>query len=261
MSQVTSKDGTKIAFDKQGEGPPVILVGGAFQYRAFDQRTQELAALLAPRLTVYNYDRRGRGESGESGPWAVEREVEDLAALLAETGPAAAYGMSSGAALIIEAVAAGLPVTKAAFYEAPYIVDDSRPGVPEGFAGELSELVAAGKPGDAVERFMTTVVMAPPEMVQGMRSMPPVWGGFEAVAHTLPYDQTLMGTHGVPAKAADVTVPTLVIDGGASDQWVHSAAEALTKAIPNAERKTLEGQSHDVAPDVLAPVLIDFYTG
>lgn len=261
MSQVTSKDGTKIAFDKQGDGPPVILVGGATQYRALDQRTGELAALLARQLTVINYDRRGRGDSGETPPYSVEREVEDISALITEAGGTAAlFGNSSGATLAIEAIAAGLPVTKLAVYEAPYVVDDSRPPIPDDLAERLAGLVAEDRRGDAVELFMTTVAMAPPEMVGGMRAMP-FWGAFEAVAHTLAYDVALGGDNKVPKAAAAVTVAALVVDGGASPPWLHGAAAALTEALPEGRRRTLEGQAHDVAPDILAPVLAEFFTG
>lgn len=261
MSHVTSKDGTKIAFDKQGDGRPVILIGGATQYRSFDERTRQLAELLAKDVTVINYDRRGRGESGDTEPYATQREIEDLDALIAEAGGSASvFGMSSGAAVALEAAADGLAIDKIAVYEAPYIVDGTRPAVPADFTAQLSELIANDRRGDAVELFMTTVALAPAEMVGGMRAMP-FWGGFEAVAHTLVYDQTFMGTHQLPKRCADVDVPVLVAGGGASPEWMHSAAEALAAALPKAQRKTLDGQAHDVAPDVLAPVLAEFYNG
>jgi pimeloyl-ACP methyl ester carboxylesterase len=257
MSHVTSKDGTRIGYDRQGEGAPVVLVGGAFQYRAFDPRTQELAKLLAESFTVYNYDRRGRGESGDTQPYAVRREIEDLEAVIAAAGDGAyVFAMSSGAVLALRAVAAGLPVSKLAIYEPPFIVDDSRPRVPDGLAEKLSELASAGRPGDAVELFVTAAVALPEEVVAQLRQAP-IWSGFEAVAHTLVYDTSIMGDYLVPA--AWVAVPMLVGEGGASLPWMRNAAAAVADALPNARLHTIEGQQHDVAPDLLAPVLTDFF--
>jgi pimeloyl-ACP methyl ester carboxylesterase len=261
MGQVTSKDGTKIAYDRLGEGPPVILVGGAFQYRSFDPRTQQLATLLAEKLTVIHYDRRGRGDSDDTKPYAVEREVEDLDALIAEVGgSSAAFGMSSGAALVVEAAATGLPITKIAVYEPPYVVGDDRTPVPADLADRLRELVTSGKPGDAVELFLTTAADVPAEFVAPMRDTL-MWPGFEAAAQSLAYDVRLMGDYTVPTdRAAAITVPALVADGGASPAWMRKAAATLAAALPNAKTATLEGQAHDASPELLAPILIDFFT-
>jgi pimeloyl-ACP methyl ester carboxylesterase len=260
MSQVTSRDGTKIAYDQQGEGPPVILVGGAFQYRSFDPRTQQLAGLLAEKFTVIHYDRRGRGESGDTQPYDVRREVEDLGALIAEVGgQAAVFGMSSGAALVIEAAASGLPITKLAVYEPPFIVGDDRSPVPADLAERLSRLVAEGNPGDAVALFLTTAADVPAEFVAPMKDTP-MWSGFEAAAPSLAYDVKLLGDGSVPAdQAAKITIPTLVADGGASPAWMRNAAAALAKALPSSQTATLDGQAHGAAPDLLAPVLISFF--
>jgi pimeloyl-ACP methyl ester carboxylesterase len=261
MSQVTSNDGTKIGYDQQGSGPPVILVGGAFQYRAFDPRTQELATLLAEQLTVINYDRRGRGESTDTSPYAVEREIEDIDALITEAGGSAGvFGMSSGAALALAAAASGSAITKLALYEPPYIVDDSRTPPPAGLARRLADLAASGDPGGAVELFLTTAADVPAEFVGPMRDSP-IWPGFESVAHTLPYDMAVMGGYSVPAgHATAVTVPTLVADGGASPAWMRNAAARVAETLPDAKHYTLDGQSHDVAPAVLAPLLTTFFT-
>ena len=152
MEQVTSKDGTTIAFDRTGEGTPLILVGGAFQYRAIDQRTTELAELLARRFAVIHYDRRGRGDSGDTAPYAKEREVEDLGALVEEAGGSASvFAMSSGGALALDAASHGLDITKLALYEPPFIVDDGRPPLPEDYVTRLERLVSAGRRGAAVE--------------------------------------------------------------------------------------------------------------
>jgi pimeloyl-ACP methyl ester carboxylesterase len=260
MNQVISKDGTVIAFDRSGKGPAVILVGGAFQYRAIDPQTAQLAALLAPHFTVFHYDRRGRGDSLDTHPHTVEREVEDLDALIQEAGGTAAiFGMSSGAALVMKAAARGLAMTKLAFYEPPFNAGDDRARqASENYTRELTALLTEGRRGDAVALAMTTFG-APAEAVAGMRQTP-MWSLFESVAPTLAYDAAIMGDGSVPAeRLASITVPTLVIDGGASPAFMHNAAQAVAHAIPNAKLCTLEGQTHDVAPQALAPVLVEFF--
>ena len=261
MRKVHSKDGTTIAFDQSGEGPAIILVGGAFTDRSQPTLVQ-LAALLAPHFTVINYDRRGRGDSGDTAPYAVECEVEDLEALIVEAGGSAfVCGFSSGAALALEA-ARGLAITKLALYEPPFIVDGSRPPLPQDFATQLKELASSGRRGDAAELFMTKAAEVPVEVVAQMRQAP-FWPGVEAVAHTLIYDTTIMGdNNALPTeRVASVAVPTLVIDGGASPVWMRNAAQAVAEALPNAQHRTLEGQTHNVAPDALAPVLEEFFVG
>jgi pimeloyl-ACP methyl ester carboxylesterase len=263
-NKVVSKDGTPIAFERSGSGPAAILVAGALSDRS---ASASLAALLADHFTVYNFDRRGKGESGDTPPYAVEREVEDIEALIDEAGGSAfLYGISSGAALALEA-AAQLPtkVKKLALYEPPFIVDDSRPALPKDYINHLKELVASGRRGDAVEYFMTVGVTVPAEMVAMMRN-DPMWGHLEAVAHTLPYDGAYMGDNmsGKPLPAgewASAKMPTLVMDGGASPAWLHNAADAAGKALPNAQRRTLEGQTHGVEAEALAPVLVEFFAG
>jgi pimeloyl-ACP methyl ester carboxylesterase len=264
LNKVTSKDGTPIAFDRLGEGPPVILVAGALGVRSHPFMGQ-LAERLAPRFTVYNYDRRGRGDSGDTPPYAVEREIEDIEALIDAAGePAYLYGISSGAALALEA-AGKLPgkVKKLALYEPPFIVDDSHPPLPEDYVQHLNTLIAAGRRSDAVEYFMTDAMGLPAEFLAPMQS-DPMWAEMEAVAHTLPYDGTIMGNtmSGKPLPArrwASATSPTLVMDGGESPPFFHHGADALADILPNAQRRTLEGQSHGVAPEALAPVLLDFF--
>jgi pimeloyl-ACP methyl ester carboxylesterase len=257
---VISSDGTTIAFDRLGQGPPVILVGGAFQYRAFDPRTGELAKLLADAgFTVYHYDRRGRGESTNGRPYSVQREVEDIDALVGDAGaPVALFGMSSGAALAIAAVASGVGVTKLAVYEPPFVVDDSRPRVPGDTARRIAELADSGRRGEAVELFMTAAVAVPAEMVTQMKQAP-VWAGFTGMAHTLAYDVEVLGDYEVPAAASELRIPVLVGDGDASPAWMRSAAAALADAVPNAQRITFRGQTHDIAPELLAPALAGFF--
>ncbi len=262
MQKVRSKDGTTIAFDRSGKGPAVILVGGAFQHRAIDPRTAQLAALLAQHFTVFHYDRRGRGDSGDTQPYAVEREIEDLEALIKEAGGSAfVFGMSSGAVLSLEAAARGLTIKKLALYEPPFNSgDDTDRQAAENYTKQLTALLAGGRRGDAVALAMTRFG-APAEAVAAMRQTP-IWSLFESVAPTLAYDNTIMGDGSVPTKRmASVTVPTLVIDGGASPAFMHNAAQAAVAAIPNAQHRTLEGQTHDVAPEILAPVLEEFFAG
>ncbi|MFL5798323.1 MAG: alpha/beta fold hydrolase [Actinomycetota bacterium] len=259
MDEVTSNDGTTIAFDRYGAGPAIILVGGAFQHRAIDPQTKRLAELLAPSFTVFHYDRRGRGESGDTLPYAIEREVEDIAALIDEAGGSAhAFGMSSGGVLVLEAAASGLPVTKLALYEPPWNVEESRRTEMQAYSRQLTTLLAEGRRGDAAALAMTTFG-APPEAVEGMRQAP-VWAMFESVAPTLAYDAAAMGDYSVPIRrAATVTVPAMVLDGGASPPWLGEAADAVAAALPSAQRRTLEGQTHDVSPEVLAPALHEFF--
>lgn len=262
MDIVRSSDGTRIAFDRIGEGPPVIIVGGAFNDRS---SPAPLAELLAPSFTVFRYDRRGRGDSGDTAPYAVEREREDIEALIGEAGGAASlFGHSSGAVLALEAAARGVAVTKLVLYEAPFIVDDSRPPLPEDAVSQLRGLVATGRRGDAVEYFMTAAIGIPAEAVAGMRSEP-MWTQMEALAHTLAYDVTVMADNvaGRPLPAerwASVKVPTLVMDGAESPAWQRHSAQQLAQVLPEAERRSLEGQDHGAAPEVLAPVLEEFLT-
>jgi len=258
MNSVTSKDGTTITFDRLGQGPPVILVCGGSVDR---MSNAPLAARLAEHFTVFNYDRRGRGNSGDTAPYAVEREVEDIDALVDEAGGSAfLYGSSSGAVLALEAARKlSTRITKVALWEPPFILDDTRPRPPADTAKTYTELVAAGRRGDAVEFFMAKVVGLPPEFVAQARTAP-WWPAQEALAHTLAYDATIMGDYSLPTeRVASVTVPTLVIDGGASFEWVGETAQALADILPHGQRRTLEGQTHDVAAEAIAPVLEEFF--
>jgi pimeloyl-ACP methyl ester carboxylesterase len=263
MNHVTSKDGTSIAYERGGGGPAVILVGGAFVDRS---ENAPLAAELAERFTVFNYDRRGRGDSGDTLPYAVEREVEDIEALIAVAGPAHLYGASSGGALALEAAAAGIAIDKLAVYEVPYNMADDGPQRQREYVQQLEALLAEGRRGDAAELFMR-VAGATEEMIAGARSSP-VWPGLEAIAHTLAYDAACLGDGQPPtARLATITRPILVATGGASpDSFVGGgggffdrAADAIAASIPQAERLTLAGQTHMVDPKALAPVLERFF--
>jgi pimeloyl-ACP methyl ester carboxylesterase len=259
---VTSKDGTTIAFDRSGDGPPVVLVGGALSTRG---AAEPLAALLAPSFTLYTYDRRGRGDSGDTPPYAVEREVEDIHALVEDAGGSAfAFGHSSGGVLALEAAAHTLGITKVALYEPPFIIDDSRPPVPDDYVERLAELASSDR-RDAIEYFMVTGIGLPPEAVASMKD-DPSWSALEAIAHTLSYEGRVMGDTlgGKPLPSdrwAVVTIPTLVIDGGASPYWQRNAVQGLVDVLPEARRLTMERQTHEVEPTLLAPVLEEFFAG
>ncbi|TWO70869.1 alpha/beta hydrolase [Caenimonas sedimenti] len=259
--QVTSRDGTRIAFDQQGTGPAVILVGGALSDRTGGA---ELAALLAPHLTVCTYDRRGRGDSGDTRPSTVAREIEDLQALVDHAGGTAfVYGKSSGAALALQAASAlGDKVKKLALYEAPY---NDAPGAAKewaDFTAKLDALLAGERHDDAVSQFMR-FVGAPDEVLAKMKASP-AWPGMVAMAPTLAYDNAVLGKdRSVPvAIAARVQAATLVMDGSASAgpmPFMRATADTLAKAIPGAQRQVVEGQAHDVDAKVLAPILLEFF--
>jgi pimeloyl-ACP methyl ester carboxylesterase len=264
MNSVISKDGTHIAYDKLGEGPPVVLVGGAFNTRTFGPNGG-LVPLLAERFTVINYDRRGRGDSTDTSPYAVEREIEDLEALIEAVGGSAhVFGISSGAALALEAANRGLAIDKLALYEAPFIVDDSRAPVPDDYLPKLQGMVAADRRSDAIRLFLRQGVGVPAVFVAMMRIMP-AWSKLRAVAPTIIYDAAIVNDYrkGEPLPSdrwTSVTMPTLVAAGGKSPEWMRNAMRELAEVL-DAEHQTLEGQTHIVKPEALAPVLVDFFQG
>jgi len=263
METVRSSDGTTIAYDRRGTGPPVVLVGGALSDR---RGAAALAEILAPRLTAVAYDRRGRGDSTDTSPYAVEREIEDLAALIETIGPPAfVHGHSSGAVLSLRAVEAGLPIGRLAVYEPPFIIDDRRPPLPPDYNPHLDDLIARGQAGDAVEYFLRTGPMLPDEVIARTRESA-AWAGLTAMAPTIAYDNRIMGDTmaGDPAplgRWASVAIPTLVLAGGASPPSMRNAAVALAAVLPDATTMVLGGQTHGAAPDALAPVLLDFFLG
>lgn len=249
METVTSADGTTIAFDQLGAGPPLVLVAGASCDRAVDAA---IAAALAEHFTVLNYDRRGRGGSTDTLPYDVRREIEDLDVLLdAAGGSAVVVGLSSGGGLAALAAAGGLPVTHLVLWEPPYRLDAEGRRAAREYAESLTGLLEEGRRGDAVELFMGMVGL-PPEMIAGMRQSP-YWAQGEALAPTLAYDAAVMGDGSLPIDAlARIGTPTTVLSGGASPEWMREAANAAAAAIPGARTVVLDGQTHDVAPDVLA---------
>ena len=260
VKRVISKDGTAIAFERIGTGAPVILVDGALCHRGMGQ-TRHLAKLLAPHRTVITYDRRSRGESGDTPPYAVQREVEDLAALLHEVGGSAyIWGTSSGAVLALEAASQLNGIRKLALYEAPLIVDDSRSGTEEQWAG-IDRAIASNHRAEAVRIFLR-MVGVPGFFVALMRLMP-MWSKLEAIAHTLPYDGAIVrdyqrGHSLPPNRWASITVPMLIMDGGRSPRWMRSGNRALARVL-NADHCTLKGQTHVLKPKVHAPMLVDFF--
>jgi pimeloyl-ACP methyl ester carboxylesterase len=256
MNFVTSKDGTSIAFDQVGGGPPLVLVVGAFNDRSTGA---PLAEVLAADFTAITYDRRGRGDSGDTAPYAIEREIEDFDALIEEVGgEASVVGYSSGAALALKAAAAGSAIARLALYDLPPVVDDGRPRDAVDHAAKLGELIAQGRRGDAVEYFQSKLVGLPDEVVAQLRHAP-FRPALEAMAHTLVYEAMIVGERWHPNElASSITVPTLAVAAGAGSPVLPAAAEALAAAVPDGRAITLEGQTHDIDPTVLGPILRDF---
>jgi pimeloyl-ACP methyl ester carboxylesterase len=261
-STVISKDGTPIAFDRYGEGPTVILVPGALGVRThpFLSGFAGLPELLAPHFTVVNYDRRGAGDSGDKLPYAVEREVEDIEALIDEVGgPAYLYGLSSGGALALEAAnrLTG-KVAKLVMYEPPFIVDGEDPTIPEDGVEQVNRMVAEGRKGDALAYFIM-ITGAPEEAIPQIKEMP-MWADMEKVAHTLAYDFTVLREKPLrPNQWPGATMPALAMAGGESDPFFHRTVQSLADTLPNAQGRILEGQTHEVTSEAIAPVLVEFF--
>ena len=263
MPTVTSADGTTIGYETTGTGPALILVDGALSHRDFGP-ARGLAQALADRYTVHLYDRRGRGASGDTPPWSEQREIEDIAALLATAGGRAALvGCSSGAVLAADAAARLPGVTGLALYEPPFIVDDTRAPREETFVADTEALLARGDRSGALKKFLRHVGMPGP--VLAVMALTPPWRKLKAVAHTLPYDLRILGDTGRgipldPARWAGVTAPAIVLDGGKSPRYMRNAAKALSEALPAAQYRTLAGQTHMVKPAALAPAVKEFLT-
>jgi pimeloyl-ACP methyl ester carboxylesterase len=261
VDKLTSSDGTPIAFERLGDGPPVIVVCGAMCDRALMRPTAEE---LAKYFTVFNFDRRGRGDSGDTAPYAVEREIEDIGTLIVEAGgTASVYGHSSGAGLVLHAAAHGLPIAKIVLHDPPYAPDDDEEArrISREYGENLNAMLSEDRRGDAVELFMMTVGV-PQEMVEGMRHTPR-WAELEAMAPTLAYDSEVMGDIGrdgtIPVdQASRVTVPAFVLTGGSDYPWMTDVGRRLADAMPNGRHRVLEGQEHVVPPEVLVPVLAEF---
>ena len=251
MDTVQSSDKTTIAFDCSGVGPALVLVVGAFCDRS---STKTLAAGLGSTFTVYEYDRRGRGDSGEAGPYSVEREVDDLAAVIGAAGGSAfAFGHSSGGALVLEAAASGVPIRELAVYEPPYTE-----GPTYEFADRLAEMAAAGRESDAAGAFLE--LMGTPAAVLEQMKAGPYWEHMASYAHTLAYEVRLCNDGSVPVdRLAKISAPTLVMAGGASPAWARGGARTIAAAVPNGQARVLEGQGHGAADDMIIPVLTEFF--
>jgi pimeloyl-ACP methyl ester carboxylesterase len=243
----TSTDGTSIAYDRTGSGPALVITGGAFNTR---HSPGPLVDLLAPHFTVYTWDRRGRGDSGNTLPYSTDRELDDLAAVIAAAGGSAlAYGHSSGAILALEAAMRGVEITRLAVYEPPYV-----PGSDKAMSGVQPALDA----GDPALAALTFVKGTGAENTDGL-TQSPWWPSMVALASTLPYDLALTGDGIAPIERfASIHIPVLAMDGGASPVWAADAATAIERAVPNGTRRTVPGQDHGVTPDAVAPVLIEF---
>ena len=260
METTKSADGTVIAYDRTGDGPPLIVAVGAF----CDRRSFVPPANLTSRFTVHTYDRRGRGDSGDTQPYSPDREVDDLAAVVSAAvsgsgSKAYAFGHSSGGALVLRAAAQGVPLTAVASYEAPFVIPGTREVVQDP-ADRIREMVAAGRRGDAVRYWMTSVVAAPAQVVTRMEGSP-AWPALEALTHTLPYDIALTGDQGVPAALSAIAMPVLVLGGSTSPDWFHRTVQETAAVIPGAKLVMMEGYDHGVPPEVIAPVLTEFFLG
>jgi pimeloyl-ACP methyl ester carboxylesterase len=253
---VISKDGTMLAVDRVGAGPAVVCVGGALN----DRRSTGFMAAHLAGFTVYSYDRRGRGDSGDTPPYAVAREIEDLAAVIEEAGGSAmVYGMSSGAVLALRAALAGVPITRLALFEPPLKgAVPTAPANPPDYSTRLDAAISAGRPGDALELFMTGVVGLPPEAVAGARQSP-MWPAMEALAPTLRYDNAVMGDGAIP-PVSDLTIPVTVLTGTASPLWLREAGHRLAATLPTGTSEELPDQTHDVDPATLANSLTKTFT-
>ncbi|WP_152362553.1 alpha/beta fold hydrolase [Microlunatus speluncae] len=253
--QVRSADQTLIAYDRQGQGAPVIMVGGGLDDGS---ENAPLAAELAGAHTVINYSRRGRGRSTDTAPYALQREIEDLAALAAVAeGPVHLFGASSGGALALEAAAAGLAVDKIAVYEVPYAIGEPAVAAWQDYAAEIGAIVADGRPDDALARFMRLAGM-PDEAIEAARTSPE-FAASSALAHTLPYDAACLGDGPPPQRLSKIDKPTLVITGDAGLEFFGPAAAAITELLPQAESRLLPSQGHVADPGALAAMLQEFF--
>ena len=258
METTRSADGTTIAFDRTGQGPTLVIVGGAFGDRA---TPRDVADVLGSEFTVVCYDRRGRGGSGDTPPYAIEREVEDLDAVIAATGGTAfVYGHSSGGVLSLEAATRSGAITALTVYEPPYVVGDDRARTVD-LGDRVAALLAAGRRDDAMETFFLEGPQAPAEVVAAMKPTP-AWQAMAELAHTLPYDLALLGDQVIPVdRLATIGIPTLVLSGADSPLWARNAVTAVAAAIPGARHASLAGQTHAASPDALVPVLREAFGG
>jgi Alpha/beta hydrolase family len=264
METARSNDGTRIAFDRIGDGPPLILVGGAFSWRSW-KGFVELAELLSSHYTILNYDRRAHGDSEDTPPYTVEREFEDLEAMIGAAGGSAyVWGLSSGGILALEAARAGVAIHRLAVYEPPFIIDPSDGLPPDDFGRRVDELIADERRSEAVKYYMARVMGIPAIVPTLMSLWPPFWSKLKATAHTLPYEAVLVDRYvrGRPLELSywsGVATPTLVVSGEKSPEKLRKGARAIADALPEAEHRVLSGVTHNVKMKALAPVLLDFF--
>ncbi|MBE1462501.1 alpha/beta fold hydrolase [Kibdelosporangium phytohabitans] len=255
MGTVISADGTPIDFDRTGSGPPVVVLSAGPNDRS---SSRPLVDVLKPFLTVYTYDHRGRGRSGDTSPHTAEREFEDLAAVIAEAGGSAGvFGHSGSGNIALDAALHGVPISRIAMYEPPYVVEGARSAIPPDWGMTVQRAIDAGNPGEGIYYWLAEVIEVPAEFVTQMRGTP-FWDGMSAQAQGLVYDAEVLRGFTLPSAAPDV--PALVLDGGGMAlPWVRAGIDALLELLPGARHESLEGQPHDVAPDAIAPVLIKFF--
>lgn len=257
IGRVTSSDGTSIAFERIGTGPAVILVDAAGNFRGFSPMPQ-LAEALVQDFTIFTYDRRGKGASTDTLPYAVDRELDDLHALVDFAGGTAfVHGFSSGAILGLLAAERGIGIPRLSLLEPPLRVE-AAPPAPSGLGGEVAKLIITGRRGEAYERWLTGIGV-PARMIAGMRQ-DPIWPALEATAHTLIYDSLITGSM-PPDRLAAITTPTLVLGSQSSDDQLRTWVREVAEALPNASARFLPGTWHGVSAEHLAPALTDFYTG
>jgi pimeloyl-ACP methyl ester carboxylesterase len=264
INRVRSADGTPIAYHREGDGPAVILVAGGLDDGS---ENAPLVPKLAEHFTVFNYARRGRGDSGDTRPYALEREIEDLAALIAEAGGSAhLYGVSAGGGLVLEAAAAGVAAGRMGVYEVPYCVTDETLGRAKEFVAELEPAIEEGRRGDALAAFMRFAGSSEEDIEAGRAH--PMWAASEALAHTMVYDVACMAGYRPPTeRLARITQPTLVATGGAQDphltgsppDFFDLAADAIVASVPNTRRVVLAGQAHVADPKIVAEMLAEFF--
>lgn len=262
---VKSADGTTLAYSQWGDGDPIVIIDGATAYRAVTPENAKVGELLAGSFRVINYDRRGRGESGDTAPYTVDRELEDLAAIIAGPGegrPATVFAWSSAGFLALNAVQAGVPIARLALFEPPAVADDSRPPLPADYIERLDAAIAAGEPGDAAELFLTAAVLMPPDVVAGMRDSD-MWPGLEAVAPTISYDGRQIGEamSGSPLSTERwnrVDIPILIMHGNGTWPFLAAGARAVAALLSTATLKPVPGENHSTTAEVLAPELRAF---
>ena len=250
---VKSRDGTRIAYNQAGRGPTLVLVSGALGFRGMSFAKQA-ARDFARHFTIVDYDRRGRGESGDMSPYSVDREIEDLGAVIEAAGSCYVFALSSGAALALRAAAAGVPMKVLVAYEPPYMVGNPPDRPAADYGKRVTALIAEGKRDEAVKLFMVTVGV--PRFAVAIMRMFPFWKDMRSVAHTLPYDAAIMGSFDLPvAELKSISVPVVAVAGEKTTPTLKRAVQAVAETIPGAQHRMAPKMSHAIKAAVLAPLL------